>query len=131
MAGRPKKVQEEPTEAPSIERLVREIEKKFGQGTIGRATGLDLDIKRVSTGVKGLDKILGGGFPLGRMVELYGRPSGGKSLIAYYTIAQAQARGMDCAYVDVENSFDPIFVASLGVDLSKLIVLRLSTGEEI
>ena len=116
----------------SLSRTLLEINKKYGKQIIGNAASmLDLKMERLSTGVKVLDDCLGGGFLLGRMVEMFGLPSAGKSVISLLTIKQAQDKGLDCIIVDAEKSFDAEFAKKFGVDTAKLIVVDLSIGEEI
>ena len=116
----------------SLARLIASINKKAGSMVIGKTKDWgDVSVKRLSTGLEGLDNALGGGFPVGRMIELYGLPSGGKSLISMLTIAQAQKDDKSCIYVDVEDSFDPEFASALGVDVDNLIIANLRIGEEI
>lgn len=128
----PKKKDEiiEPTKVPSLNRVIAEINKKYSENIIGTIDSMgSLTIERVSSGIASLDTALGGGFPLARMVELYGLPSGGKSLISLKTIAEAQKQGLDCVYIDAEDSFDPSFAEKLGVNTKKLIVAQSSVGE--
>lgn len=116
----------------NLARVLAAINKKAGEKVIGRAGDWDnLEIKRLSTGVENLDEALGGGFPVGRVIELYGPPSGGKSLISMLTIAKAQKEGKSCIYFDVEDSFSPEFSKMLGVDVDNLIIANLGIGEHI
>jgi recombination protein RecA len=91
----------------------------------------DLSVKRLSSGSHYLDYALGGGWAMGRIVELYGQPGSGKSTISMKTIVEAQKKGMDCAYIDAENAFDPAFATALGVDVNKLIISQESGAEAI
>lgn len=130
-----KKVTETP-EADSgpitLNRIMAQINKKAGETVIGRLGDMkNVVTKRYQTGVKKLDDALGGGFPAGRMVELYGLPSSGKSLIASLVIANAQKQGGECVFVDAEGSFDPDFAKKLGVDTDKLALIQMGIGEDI
>lgn len=117
---------------PSLRSLVQSANRKYGTNTIGTSDDLiTLDIPRISTGVQKLDEALGGGFPTKSIVELYGPPSSGKSLISLLTIKQAQAKGLECVYFDIENSYDPEWAKSLGVDTKKLVVTQMGIGEDI
>jgi recombination protein RecA len=107
-----------------------EINKKYERNIIGTAID-NPTMEHIPTGIKGLDKILGGGFMQGRMVELFGLPASGKSITSLLTIKQGQDKGLDCIYLDVEKSFDADFAKSFGVDVEKLVVVNLSVGEEI
>lgn len=126
-------VNKEEKTVPSLARIVGEINRKYGAGTLVSASAKEeLNISRIPTGVLGLDKALKGGMPKARMVELYGAPSAGKSLISLLTIKEAQKMGLNnCVYFDVEKSFDNEWTASLGVDVNKLIVTQLTLGEDI
>jgi len=116
----------------SLNRIIAQINKAAGETVIGRLGDMqNLATKRYPTGVKRLDDALGGGFPSGRMVELYGLPSSGKSLIASMVIANAQKEGGECVYVDAEGSFDPSFARKLGVDTDKLALVQMGIGEDI
>lgn len=122
----------EPSKPKNLARLLSAINKKAGSMVIGKASDWEsLQIQRLSTGLSVVDDALGGGFPVGRQIELYGPPSGGKSLISMLTIAQAQRDGKSCVYFDVEDSFDPDFAIKLGVDVDNLIIANLRIGEEI
>lgn len=112
--------------------IMAAINKKYGAGTImkfGDKTGEAYDV--VSTGSKRLDDAIGiGGLPIGRMVEMYGWESSGKSTIALHVIANAQSRGLKCLYMDAEHSFDPTYADSIGVEISEIIHAVPSCGEE-
>lgn len=120
------------TEPKNLNMMLAAINKKAGERVIGMGKDWgSLDIERLTTGVEVLDEALGGGFPVGRVIELYGPPSGGKSLISMLTIAQAQKEGKTCIYFDVEDSFNDTFAKSLGVDTEKLVIAQLGIGEKI
>ena len=122
-----------------INEILAHINKKYGDNTIGLASEIKYsDVPRLSSGSLFLDWALGmnqkdktSGWPLGRIVELYGPESTGKSLISMKTIAEAQKKGFDCAYIDIENSFDKTFAQTLGVDINKLIISRESQAERV
>lgn len=129
MATKKKTVEE--VKAPTLNRIMAEINKKAGENIIGRVTDMPtMTIQRLTTGVGVLDTALGGGMPVGRIVELYGQPSAGKSLISLFTIAEAQKKGLECVYLDCEDSFDPEWAEKLGVDVKKLIISQSSVGED-
>jgi recombination protein RecA len=116
---------------PTLNRVIAEINKKHGENVIGRLSEMkNTEIERLPTGVNILDQALGGGMPLRRIVELYGLPSGGKSLISMLVIKEAQKKGLDCVYIDVEDSFDPEFAEKLGVDVKKLALAQSTIGED-
>ena len=115
---------------PTLNRIIAQINKKSGDRIIGRIQDMStIDTPRISTGVDGLDDVMGGGFPKRRIIELFGLPSGGKSLISLLAIAATQKAGGECVYMDVEDSFDPSFAEKLGVDTKKLIIAQSSVGE--
>jgi len=127
-----KEPKEEQVEKPSLKRVQAEINRKFGTGTMGVLSQMkDMEVTRIPVGIESLDTTLGGGWPLGRMVELYGFPSSGKSLICLKTIASAQKAGLECIYIDAEQSFDPLFAKANGVDVDKLQIVQTSLGEDI
>lgn len=122
----------EEKKTPSLKRVLAQINKKYGDNTIGTLADMpSLDIERVPTGLQPIDDALGGGFPLRRIIELYGLPSGGKSFISLLVIKAAQEQGLDCVYVDAEDSFDPEWATKIGVDVEKLIIMQYSIGEDI
>ena len=108
------------------------IEKDFGKGSVmklGDATSMK--IEAISTGSLGVDRILGiGGFPKGRIIEVYGPESSGKTTIALQTIAQAQKNGGICGFIDAEHALDPVYAKALGVDVDNLVVAQPDTGEQ-
>lgn len=122
-----------------VKTLVAHINKKFGENTLGFASELKYsDTPRLSSGSLFLDYALGtnkkdlvSGWSLGRIVELYGPESGGKSLICLKTIVEAQKAGYECAYIDCENTFDTVFAEQLGVDTSKLLITRENIAERV
>ena len=116
---------------PSINRIIAEINKKHGENVIGRVSDMPtLDIQRIPTGVKTFDEALGGGLPLKRIVEFYGQPSSGKSLLSLFAVREAQKQGLDCVYLDAEDSFDPEWARALGVDVERLIISQSQVGED-
>jgi len=115
-----------------LNKAILRINKKFGENTIGKIGKMPtIKVERISSGSPYLDNCIGGGWPLGKTIELYGPYSSGKSLIALRTIAQAQKLGKNCVYLDAENAFDPKFAKRLGVDIDKLVISQISAGEEI
>lgn len=110
-----------------------QIERAFGKGSVMRLgeKGAAVEIEAVSTGSLGLDIALGiGGLPRGRIVEIYGPESSGKTTLALHCIAEAQKNGGVCAFVDAEHALDPIYAQKLGVDLNDLLVSQPDTGEQ-
>lgn len=122
-----------------LEEMLAKINKKYGENTIGFGSDLKyIDVPRLSSGSLFLDWALGknikddkAGWPLGRIVEMYGPESSGKSLISMKTIAEAQKAGFACVYFDCENSFDKSFAEKLGVDVNKLFISREAQGEKL
>src|SRR5680860_712447 len=109
-----------------------QIEKQFGKGAIMRL-GADQQVKVASipTGALSLDVALGiGGLPRGRVVEIYGPESSGKTTVALHAIANAQAAGGICAFIDAEHALDPDYAARLGVDTDSLLVSHPDNGEQ-
>lgn len=113
-----------------LDRIRTELDTKLGGGKVMFASDPSLRIKKISSGSLALDRALGGGFPLGRSVLLWGEFSAGKTAIALKTIANAQTNGMVCAYIETEKSLDPIWAKTLGVDLGRLVVNRPDFGEQ-
>ncbi|MEX2316653.1 MAG: recombinase RecA [Pirellulales bacterium] len=118
--------------SPELRRTVAEIEKQFGEGAI-MALGSDaaVQIEGISTGSLSLDIALGGqGIPRGRVIEVFGPESSGKTTLALHVIAEAQKAGGIAAFIDAEHAFDPSWGKKLGVDLEMLLVSQPSYGEE-
>ena len=109
-----------------------QIEKQFGKGAIMRlGDNQAMDIESISTGSLGIDIALGiGGLPCGRVVEIYGPESSGKTTLTLQVIAEAQKKGKICAFVDAEHALDPIYAQKLGVNIDDLLVSQPDTGEQ-
>ena len=109
-----------------------QIEKQFGKGSIMKlGDNKTMDVETISTGSLGLDVALGaGGLPLGRIVEIYGPESSGKTTLTLEVIAEAQRNGKVCAFIDAEHALDPIYAKKLGVDVNELLVSQPDTGEQ-
>lgn len=136
-----KKTQKEPKAAketggknhgPQIEDALREIKSKFGDDSImklGEKTRVDIDA--ISTGSIGLDAALGvGGLPRGRIVEIFGPESSGKTTLSLHVIAEAQKKGGVCAFIDAEHAMDPEYSKRLGVKIDELLISQPDTGEQ-
>ena len=117
---------------PALESALAQIQKQFGKEAIMKmGDGSQQNIDSISSGSLGLDIALGiGGYPRGRIVEIYGPESSGKTTLALHAVAEAQKKGGTCAYIDAENALDPSYAKKLGVDVSNLIVSQPSSGEE-
>jgi recombination protein RecA len=116
----------------ALESALTQIERAFGKGSIMRlGEGAKVEIEAVPTGSLGLDIALGiGGLPRGRIVEIYGPESSGKTTLALHVIAEAQKNGGVCAFVDAEHALDPVYARKLGVDLDDLLISQPDTGEQ-
>ena len=116
----------------ALEAAIGQIDKAFGKGSLMRLGDRDVvDIEAVSTGSVGLDIALGiGGLPRGRIVEIYGPESSGKTTLALHTVASVQKTGGVAAFVDAEHALDPIYAQKLGVDLDELLISQPDTGEQ-
>jgi len=117
---------------PTHKSIVKDLNSKFGKGTVMLLGSKEVVAHpSVSTGSLGLDKATGiGGFPLGRVVEVYGWESSGKTTLVIHAIAEAQQMGLVAGIVDAEHAFDPQYAANLGVDIDKLIICQPGSGEE-
>lgn len=116
----------------ALEAALGQIERAFGKGSIMRL-GQDtkIDIEAISTGSLGIDIALGiGGLPKGRIIEIYGPESSGKTTLALSVIAQAQKKGGTCAFVDAEHALDPSYAKKIGVDVENLLVSQPDSGEQ-
>ena len=116
----------------AIEAALSQIDKAFGKGSVMKlGQKPHMDIEAISTGSLGLDIALGvGGLPKGRIVEIYGPESSGKTTLALHTVAEAQKAGGVAAFVDAEHALDPIYAAKLGVDVGELLVSQPDAGEQ-
>ncbi len=116
----------------ALELVLQKIEKDFGKGAVMRL-GQDtyMNVESVSTGSLGLDIALGiGGVPKGRIVEIYGPESSGKTTVALHIVAEVQKQGGNAAFIDVEHALDPMYAKALGVDIDELLVSQPDTGEQ-
>ncbi|WP_108658471.1 recombinase RecA [Acuticoccus kandeliae] len=111
---------------------ISQIERSFGKGSIMKlGAGSSIEVETVSTGSLGLDIALGiGGLPKGRIVEIYGPESSGKTTLALHTIAEAQKKGGICAFIDAEHALDPIYARKLGVQVDDLLISQPDAGEQ-
>ncbi len=117
----------------ALDAAMAQIERAFGKGSIMRmgAKGGDEQIEVIPSGSLGLDLGLGiGGLPRGRIIEIYGPESSGKTTLALHAIAEAQKRGGTCAFVDAEHALDPIYARKLGVDVDNLLISQPDAGEQ-
>ncbi|MBN9456289.1 MAG: recombinase RecA [Bosea sp.] len=119
--------------AKALDAALSQIERAFGKGSIMRLgkNPQSIEIETISTGSLGLDIALGvGGLPKGRVIEVYGPESSGKTTLALHTIAEAQKKGGVCAFVDAEHALDPVYARKLGVNLDDLLISQPDTGEQ-
>ncbi|PWN00651.1 MAG: recombinase RecA [Massilioclostridium sp.] len=116
----------------ALETALEQIERQFGQGAVMKlGQSAAMNIEAISTGSLGMDMALGiGGVPRGRIVEIYGPESSGKTTVALSIIAQAQKDGGEAAFIDVEHALDPTYAEALGVDIDSLLVSQPSSGEQ-
>ena len=116
----------------ALDTALGQIEKQFGKGAVMRlGQNSHLNVEAISTGSISLDVALGiGGVPRGRIVEIYGPESSGKTTVALHVVAQAQKEGGIAAFIDVEHALDPVYASALGVDIDSLLVSQPDTGEQ-
>jgi recombination protein RecA len=117
----------------ALDAALSQIERAFGKGSIMRLgkSKAEMEIETVSSGSLGLDIALGvGGLPRGRIVEIYGPESSGKTTLALHTVAEAQKRGGICAFVDAEHALDPVYARKLGVNVDDLLISQPDAGEQ-
>lgn len=117
----------------ALERAMKQIERDFGAGAVMRLgdVGSNMNLEVISSGSLALDLALGiGGFPRGRVIEIYGPESSGKTTVALHAIAQAQKQGGIAAFIDAEHALDPIYARHLGVDTQNLLISQPDTGEQ-
>lgn len=117
----------------ALDAALAQIDKNFGKGSVMRlgAKGASMDVEAVPTGSLGLDIALGiGGLPKGRVIEIYGPESSGKTTLTLHLAAEAQKQGGVCAFVDAEHAIDPAYAAKLGVNIEDLLISQPDTGEQ-
>jgi len=116
----------------ALEMALAQIDKQYGKGSIMRMGEKgSMAVEAISTGALSLDIALGvGGLPRGRVVEIYGPESSGKSTLAMHVVAEAQRNGGICAYIDAEHAMDPVYARAIGVDIDQLLISQPDTGEQ-
>ena len=116
----------------TLEKTLGDLTKKYGEGTIMKlGEAAHMEVETIPTGSLSLDIALGvGGVPRGRVIEIYGPESSGKTTVCQHIIAEAQKRGGICAFVDMEHALDPLYAAKIGVDIENLYVSQPDTGEQ-
>lgn len=116
----------------ALNKALKKIEKNFGKGSIMRmGDAVDTQISTIPSGSLALDDALGvGGYPKGRIIEIYGPESSGKTTVALHAVAEVQKRGGTAAYIDAENAMDPAYATNLGVNIDDLLLSQPDTGEE-
>src|SRR5881409_1822135 len=117
----------------ALSAALSQIERQFGKGSVMKLGKNDrsMDIETISSGSLGLDIALGvGGLPRGRVVEIYGPESSGKTTLALHTVAEAQLKGGICAFIDAEHALDPVYARKLGVNIDELLISQPDTGEQ-
>ncbi|WP_299011463.1 recombinase RecA [uncultured Shewanella sp.] len=122
----------DPNKEKALNAVLGQIEKQFGKGSIMKlGEDRSMDVETISTGSLSLDVALGaGGLPMGRIVEIYGPESSGKTTLTLEVIASAQKMGKTCAFIDAEHALDPIYAQKLGVDIDNLLCSQPDTGEQ-
>ena len=116
----------------ALEAAMAQIEKQYGKGSVMKLGEYKaMEVEAIPTGALSLDMALGiGGVPRGRIIEIYGPESSGKTTLALHIIAEAQKQGGEAAFIDAEHALDPVYSKKLGVDIDNLIVSQPDTGEQ-
>ena len=116
----------------ALETALAQIDRQFGKGTVMKFDqGAITQVEAISTGSLGLDLALGiGGVPKGRIIEIYGPESSGKTTLTLHVIAEAQKKGGTCAFIDAEHALDPVYAKKLGVNIDNLLISQPDTGEQ-
>jgi len=116
----------------ALEMALGQIEKQYGKGAVMKMSDKgEMNVEAIPTGALALDLALGvGGLPRGRIVEVYGPESSGKSTLAMHVVAEAQRNGGICAYIDAEHAMDPVYAKAIGVDIDELLISQPDTGEQ-
>ena len=127
-----KKTEAKNARQEALTTALAQIEKKYGKGSVMRmGENATMNVEAISTGSIALDMALGvGGVPRGRIIEIYGPESSGKTTIALHVVAEAQKLGGDAAYIDVEHALDPVYARNVGVDIDSLLVSQPDAGEQ-
>ncbi|PZR90876.1 MAG: recombinase RecA [Stutzerimonas stutzeri] len=122
----------EANKSKALDAALQQIERSFGKGAVMRMGAKQVvEVETISTGSLGLDVGLGvGGLPKGRIVEIYGPESSGKTTLALHTVAEAQKKGGSCAFIDAEHALDPVYARKLGVNLDDLLIAQPDNGEQ-
>lgn len=120
------------TKEQALDMAISQIEKSFGKGSIMRYGDLShMEVKTITSGSLSLDVALGvGGFPIGRVIEIYGPESSGKTTLSLHLIAEAQKNGGTCAFIDAEHAFDPNYGKNIGIDVNSLLIAQPDYGEQ-
>ena len=120
------------TKESALAAALSQIEKNYGKGSVMKlGQRQEMNIEAISTGSVGLDVALGiGGIPKGRIIEIFGPESSGKTTLTLHAIAEAQKQGGTCAFVDAEHALDPVYAKKLGVNIDELIISQPDTGEQ-
>src|SRR6202522_4293741 len=124
---------EEGEKQRALEAALTQIDRAFGKGSVMKLgdKGKIVEIESISTGSLGLDIALGiGGLPRGRVIEIYGPESSGKTTLALHVVAEIQKKGGTAAYVDAEHALDPVYAKKLGVDIDEMLISQPDTGEQ-
>lgn len=120
-----------PDKATALKEAMARVTKTFGEGSVMRlGERTNMKVETTSTGSLNLDIALGGGLPRGRMIEIFGVESGGKTTLTLHCIAEAQKNGGVCAFIDAEHALDPAYAKTLGVDIDNLIISQPDNGEQ-
>ena len=127
-----KEVKVEDNKKKALESAIAQIEKQYGKGSVMKlGDNLHLNVESVPTGSLGLDLALGvGGIPKGRVIEIYGPESGGKTTVALHMVAEVQKRGGIAGFIDAEHALDPVYAKNIGVDIDNLYISQPDTGEQ-
>ena len=125
-------VQDKDERRKALDAAMAQIEKQFGQGAVMRlGDKSQVEIDTIPTGALTLDIALGiGGLPRGRIIEIYGPESSGKTTVALHCVAEAQKMGGTCAFIDAEHALDPVYAGNIGVDVDNLLLSQPDTGEQ-
>lgn len=117
-------------DAPTIEDALKKLRKQYGEGAVLFEDSMPEKVETIPSGSHALDYVLGGGLPRGRIIEIFGQESSGKSTLCSFIIAQVQKRGGTCVYIDAEQAFDADYARKIGVDDKKLYLAQTNTLEE-